>query len=121
MKYGVSSFPTLIFFSKDNKEGEHYEGGRSEEDFVNFLNEKCGTQRAVGGGLNEKAGRVPSLDTLAAKFFSAASDAKQTILDEAIALKASAGPSAEQYVKIMKKVVNDSEAYLTKEAKRYAN
>ena len=38
------------------------------------------------------------------------------ILNEAIALKASAGPAAEQYVKVMKKVVNDSEAYLTKEA-----
>lgn len=31
-----------------------YEGGRSEEDLVNFLNEKCVTERAVGGGLNEK-------------------------------------------------------------------
>lgn len=118
MKYGVSSFPTLVFFSKDNKEGESYDGGRSEEDFVNFLNEKCGTQRAVGGGLNEQAGRIPSFDALAAKFFSAATGAKQTILDEAIALKATAGPAAEQYVKVMKKVVNNSEAYLTKEAGR---
>lgn len=53
-KYGVGSFPTIIFFSKDNKEGEHYEGGRDEEDLVNFMNEKCGTYRAVGGGLNDK-------------------------------------------------------------------
>ena len=43
-------------------------------------------------------------------------DVRQTILNEAIALKASAGPVAEQYVKVMKKVVNDSKAYLTKEA-----
>ena len=61
IKYGVSSFPTLIFFPKDNKEGIPYEGGRSEEDFVNFLNEKCGTQRAVGGGLNEKVQATLSL------------------------------------------------------------
>lgn len=54
MKYEVGSFPTLMFFPKDNKKGELYEGGRNEEDFVEFLNEKCGTQRAVGGGLNEK-------------------------------------------------------------------
>ena len=31
-----------------------YEGGRSEEDLVKYLNEKCVTERAVGGGLNEK-------------------------------------------------------------------
>jgi len=53
-KYGVKSFPTIKFFSKDNKEPESYEGGRSEEAFVSFLNEKCGTHRAVGGGLNDQ-------------------------------------------------------------------
>ena len=31
-----------------------YEGGRSEEAFVAYLNEQCGTHRAVGGGLNDQ-------------------------------------------------------------------
>jgi len=53
-KYGVSSFPTLKFFAKDNKEPENYEGGRSEDAFVAFLNGRCGTHRAVGGGLNDQ-------------------------------------------------------------------
>ena len=53
-KYEISSFPTLKFFSKDNKEPEDYDGDRSEEAFVSFLNEKCGTKRAVGGGLNDE-------------------------------------------------------------------
>lgn len=52
MKYEISSFPTLKFFSKDDKTPVEYGGERSEEAFVNFLNEKCGTFRAVGGGLN---------------------------------------------------------------------
>ena len=30
-----------------------YNGGRTEESFVTFINEKTGTQRAVGGGLND--------------------------------------------------------------------
>ena len=63
-KYEVGSFPTIIFYSMDNKAGEHYEGGRSEEDFVNFLNEKCGTQRAVGGGLNDKVNFNKSVCTV---------------------------------------------------------
>ena len=53
-KYEIGSFPTIKFFAKDNKEPESYEGGRSEADFVEFLNQKCGTNRAVGGGLNEQ-------------------------------------------------------------------
>ena len=53
-KYGVNSYPTIRFFSKDDKEPENYEGGRTEEAFVSFLNEKCGTHRAVGGGLNDQ-------------------------------------------------------------------
>lgn len=56
MKYEISSFPTLKFFSKDDKTPVDYDGERSEEAFVNFLNEKCGTSRAVGGGLNDEVG-----------------------------------------------------------------
>lgn len=52
-KYGVSSFPTIKFYPKGG-EPIAYEGGRQEADFVEFLNEKCGTHRAVGGGLNDQ-------------------------------------------------------------------
>jgi thiol-disulfide isomerase/thioredoxin len=54
-KYGVKSFPTIKFFPKGG-EPVDYTGGRSEADFVAFLNEKCGTHRAVGGGLNDEVG-----------------------------------------------------------------
>jgi hypothetical protein len=53
-KYDISGYPTLKFFPADNKDGEDYNGGRSEANFVDFLNERCGTQRAVGGGLNDE-------------------------------------------------------------------
>lgn len=48
-RYGISGFPTLKFFPKGNKEGEDYEGGRDLEDFVSFINEKCGTSRGANG------------------------------------------------------------------------
>jgi protein disulfide-isomerase A6 len=52
-KYGVSSYPTIKFFGNGaDKTPEDYNGGRSEALLVEFLNEKCGAQRAVGGGLN---------------------------------------------------------------------
>lgn len=53
-KYEIQGFPTLKFFPKGQSEPVEYQGGRSEVDLVKFLNEKCGAQRKVGGGLNEQ-------------------------------------------------------------------
>jgi len=119
-KYGVNGFPTIKFFSKDNKEPVDYEGGRSEADFVAFLNEKCGTQRAVGGGLTDQAGRLSEFDTLANRFFTARNEARDKIFKEAAALSASAGATAKHYLRVMEKVVNGSEVYVQKEATRLA-
>ena len=53
-KYDVTGYPTIKFFPADSEDVVAYEGGRTEADFVSFLNEKCGTQRLVGGSLNAK-------------------------------------------------------------------
>lgn len=71
-RFGVTGFPTIKFFPKDNKNGEEYSGGRSPADFVKFFNEKSGTERILGGGFLESAGRVPELDAVAAEFAAAA-------------------------------------------------
>lgn len=117
--YGVTSFPTIKFFGKgkDNKGNPiAYNGGRSEQAFIDFLNEKCGTQRAVGGGLNDLAGRIPSLDELAQKFIDATTDVRTSILREAATL----GDDAKQYIRAMGKIMEKSNDYITKELKRYA-
>jgi protein disulfide-isomerase A6 len=41
----------LKFFPKSNKAGDEYEGGRDLDDFVAFINEKCGTSRDGKGQL----------------------------------------------------------------------
>ncbi|KAF8806958.1 disulfide isomerase [Phlegmacium glaucopus] len=117
-KYGVSGFPTIKFFSKDNKEPEDYEGGRTEDDIVAFLNEKCGTHRAVGGGLNDKAGRHAELDILAQKFFTASESARDSLYSEAVELVASAGSASKHYIRVMEKLVKDPAGYVEKESKR---
>lgn len=132
--YGVTSYPTIKFFPRGGKEVEAYEGPRSEEAFVTFLNERCGTQRAAGGGLNDEvshvpircpasaeksqAGRIPELDTLAQKFLAAAGDARDYIFKEAVTLSGSLGETANQYIRVMEKIVNNSESYIEKESKR---
>ncbi|KAE9446658.1 hypothetical protein C3L33_21455, partial [Rhododendron williamsianum] len=93
-KYGVSGFPTLKFFPKSNKAGEDYDGGRDLDDFVTFINEKCGTSRDAKGQLTDKAGIVESLDALVKEFVSAGSDEKKAVFgrieEEAEKLKGSA-------------------------------
>jgi protein disulfide-isomerase A6 len=130
-KYGVTSFPTIKFFGKNSKENpENYDGPRSEAAFIEFLNNRCNVHRAVGGGLNEwacifyyhsaqtltlfQAGRLRSMDALAAKFIEAAGSARDAFIQDAVAY----GEDAKHYVRVMQKVVNGSEAYIAKELKR---
>ncbi|TEB33343.1 disulfide isomerase [Coprinellus micaceus] len=120
-KYGVSSYPTIKFFGNGaDKTPEDYNGGRSEALLVEFLNEKCGAQRAVGGGLNAQAGRVADLDAIAKQFVAAAKDARATLLKDATALAGKAGDVAKHYVRAMEKLAGGAEAYIEKESKRLA-
>lgn len=58
-RYGVASYPTIKFFPRGSKEVESYDGARSEQAFVTFLNERCNTHRAIGGGLNDEVSGFP--------------------------------------------------------------
>jgi len=75
---GIVSYPTIKFFPKGSKDPENYEGGRAENDFIEFLNLKAGTHRIVGGSLDNKAGTIDSLDSVIAKYVSGDSLAKIT-------------------------------------------
>ncbi|KAG8212998.1 thioredoxin-like protein [Butyriboletus roseoflavus] len=120
-RYGVASYPTIKFFPRGGKDVENYEGGRSEEAFVTFLNERCGTHRAVGGDLNDEAGRLAELDAVAQKFLAAAGNARHAIHKEAKALSDSLGVASNHYLRVMEKIVTHSEAYIEKESQRLAS
>jgi len=120
-QFEVRSYPTIKFFSAGDKASPiAYEGGRSEEAFTEYLNEKCGTFRKAGGGLNEQAGRVTSLDELAQKFVGAAVHARQAIYAEAVSAAKTVGDDAKHYIKYFEKVLKGGEEYIAKETKRLA-
>ncbi|TKA63388.1 Protein disulfide-isomerase tigA [Cryomyces minteri] len=113
---GVSSYPTIKYFPKGSSEAMPYNGGRSEADFVTFLNEKAGTHRAVGGGLDATAGTIAALDSVVSKFTGGAGLAE--VAEEATKAAASLKDKyAEYYVKVFGKV-KDNEGYVEKELKR---
>ena len=46
-KYGVSGYPTLKYFPAKSTEAEAYQGGRTGEDIINYVNGKVGTARRL--------------------------------------------------------------------------
>ncbi|XP_059648438.1 probable protein disulfide-isomerase A6 [Cornus florida] len=121
-KYGVSGFPTLKYFPKGNKAGEDYDGGRDVDDFVTFINEKCGTSRDGKGQLTSNAGIVATLDNLVKEFVSAGNDEKKAVFarmeEEVEKLKGSTARYGKIYLKVAKNCMGKGADYVKNEAQR---
>jgi len=119
--YGVSGYPTIKFFPKDNKEGETYNGGRSPQDFVDFINQRAGTERTVGGGFSEQAGRHTELDEIA-KEFVASPSSRKSLLERATKVVDSLAEKAKEFAKFytltMKRIIEKGEGFAAEEALR---
>ncbi|KAL4948781.1 thioredoxin-like protein [Aspergillus filifer] len=113
---GITGYPTIKFFPKGSTEGIPYNGARTEEAFVEFLNEKTGTHRAVGGGLNDKAGTVDVLDELVTKYITT-QNFSELVEEVKKAAKGLEGKYAEYYVKVAEKLSQNSD-YAVKESER---
>ncbi|KAK7337696.1 hypothetical protein VNO77_18281 [Canavalia gladiata] len=121
-KYGVSGYPTLKFFPKNNKAGEDYNGGRDLGDFVAFINEKAGTSRDGKGQLTSKAGIIAALDDLVKEFVSADDNEKKAVFsrleEEAKKLKGSAARHGSIYLKLAKNSMEKGADYTKNEIQR---
>ncbi|XP_051145426.1 probable protein disulfide-isomerase A6 [Andrographis paniculata] len=121
-KYGVSGFPTLKFFPKNNKAGEDYDGGRDVDDFVTFINEKCGTSRDAKGQLTSNAGILEDLSNLVKEFVSASGEDKRLVYkrleEEADKLQGSAARYGKIYTKVAKRCMDKGSDYPKNEIRR---
>jgi protein disulfide-isomerase-like protein len=119
-KHGVTGFPTLIFFSKTDKEGEKYNGNRGLEDLVAFINQRAGTSRSSSGKLGAQAGLVAELDTLATGFTSASNQAELLASAKSISegLTGDNSRSGKIYVRTMEKIISDGASYVANEISR---
>ena len=111
---GVQSYPTIKYFKKGSTEPLPYESGRTEKDFIQFINTNAGTHRAVGGGLDATGGTIETLDTLVTKFQSAYADGYEEAKKAAESLQ---DKYAQYYVKVFKKA-GDNKEYAQKELNR---
>jgi len=111
---GVKSYPTIKYYPAGSTEGIPYSGGRGEADLVNFLNDKAGTFRVAGGGLNALAGTIPSLDQIVSTLRSGGAKAQEEF-EKAV------GSAKDQYAEYYSKVAKKSEensGYVEKEIAR---
>ena len=113
---GVTGYPTIKFFPAGSTEGEAYAGARSEEAFIEFLNNKAGTHRAPGGGLDTKAGTIAALDKLVTEYAPAAKFEK-LVAELKKAAKGLQDKYAEYYVKVATKL-SENQEYASKELAR---
>ncbi|KIM24452.1 hypothetical protein M408DRAFT_331804 [Serendipita vermifera MAFF 305830] len=150
-EYSVTSYPTLKFFPRSDstyastplatdkvaqevytkymKHPIEYDQARTEEAFVKYLNDHCGTNRAVGGGLNDVAGRLgETWDSWAAEIMgfagSVQADAKERMVEVANLMKAGVAEvkkdeewAAKWYARVAEKVAHTPE-WIEKESKR---
>lgn len=118
-KYGVTSYPTIKFFPAGSTEAVAYEGGRNEKDFVQYVNDKAGTHRVPGGGLDSNAGTIGALDNVIAKLTgSNIAEIASEVSAEAEKLKETAQYKyAEYYVRVFDKL-SKSDNYAAKELAR---
>ncbi|XP_057963347.1 probable protein disulfide-isomerase A6 [Malania oleifera] len=121
-KYGVSGFPTLKFFPKGNKAGQDYDGGRELDEFVTFVNDKCGTSRDGKGQLSSKAGIVTTLDDLVKEFISASNEEKKAVFarieEEVAKLTGSTARYGKIYLKSAKNCLEKGSDYAKNEIQR---
>jgi protein disulfide-isomerase A6 len=116
----VNSYPTIKFFPKGNDTPEDYSGARSETAFIDYINEKAGTHRTVGGGLDAAAGTIAALDEIVQKYVSGTSlkDAAAEIQKAAKDVKEGTQVKyAEYYVKVFDKL-SSNDGYAAKELAR---
>ncbi|KAF5554003.1 disulfide-isomerase erp38 [Fusarium mexicanum] len=117
---GVKSYPTIKWFPAGSKKAVAYESGRSEQAFVDWINEHAGTHRVTGGGLDTVAGTVESLDTLVTKITGGAAiaDVAEEVKKEVENLTDSAQKTyAEYYVRVFDKLSSNND-WVSKELAR---
>jgi len=121
-EFGVSGYPTIKWFPKDDKSGQSYDGGRTIDAFVDFINEKAGTQRTKEGGFAPTAGIIPEFTELVTKFKSATGKARQDVLAEVDQLlpklDAKYKDLAKFYQVAMKRIHEKGESFVESESSR---
>jgi len=115
--YDVTGYPTLKFFRAGaNKQAEAYLQPRTEQDLINFLNERSGTFRTIDGDLDQNVGRLLTLDHVIQK--GVTEDSYAELQEVVTGFEGENTRHAEIYLKIASKVAELGRSYVDNELNR---
>lgn len=107
----------MKLFTATNKVIE-YDGNRTTEDMLKFLNEKCNAFRSMNGSIDKYAGRIKSFDDLAKQFMKSDQETRKQLIKIAkMQLVLQNTIYSKYYIKVMEKSLDDEE-YPQREQKR---
>jgi len=117
-RYDVTGFPTLIYFSKTDKSGDRYNGGRELNELVAHINSKAGTQRMDNGMLATTFGRDPVLDELAHKFINNPGSRAAVLAEAEAIVEKSNSVHTLWYTKFMSVIIKKGDEWIATEHAR---
>jgi protein disulfide-isomerase-like protein len=118
-KYEIQGFPTIKWFPPGSSEPEAYEQGRSLGDFVEFINEKAGTERLENGQLLPTAGKVTALDeVISAAGYKVDNSMVEALKSAITALEGTDASKGKLYVTVAEKILAKGNDYVKNEMAR---
>jgi protein disulfide-isomerase A6 len=109
--YDLSIFPCCRLWCKDESEQIGFEGHKTAEDLIDFINDYCGTMRGLDGRLHSEAGVIEEVSPIVEDFLTKGrrpqyiADMEQT-------------EGTKYYVTVMKEVTEKGVAWITDERER---
>jgi protein disulfide-isomerase A6 len=118
-RFDVSGYPTLKYFPAGSAEPEAYDGERTAEGMLGFVNSKAGTARRLDGSLAPEAGRVTALDeVLANANYAVTAEVLSALKAAASSLTGKEAKAGAIYLSTADKVVAKGGDYVAKEIAR---
>lgn len=114
--YGVTGFPTLKIFV--NGEPKDYNGDRSLEDMVEFVNNAAGTARRADGTVDTAYGRIPEIDALLAEIKNLNEENMAKVKEALAKVPEEMEANKKVYENLMKKITEKGVAYIDTEKAR---
>ncbi|KAK8805187.1 hypothetical protein WA538_001649 [Blastocystis sp. DL] len=115
-KFDVHGFPTLKIFVKGQP--KDYQGDRSLEDMVEFVNDNAGTARRADGTVDTAYGRLPEVDKVLAQMKELNEENVAKVKEALAKIPDEMAANRKVYESVMKKISEKGASYLDSEKAR---
>lgn len=109
--YELKSFPDLRLYCKDEEDPIQYNGRKTADDLIDFINDYCGTQRGLNGRLNSDAGVIEEVAQIVEDYLTKGK--KPMYISDMEAVE-----GTQYYVWVMREILEKGESFVIQEKDR---